>query len=260
MHKLKIISLSLISVLAVVWLIYWLQTPSSIVTDIPEVDFADEPVPDFSQYEQVTDKKQAFFSYLQPAVEAQNEYLLTLRNYLQGLRSKVIANEALNADQKEELQWLINEYRVNEGLNQEQALDALLKKVDVIPVELVLVQSANESAWGTSRFATEGYNFFGMWCFVEGCGFVPSRRSDDASHEVAKYDDLSSAVYSYMRNLNRHPAYRELREIRSRLRMNQQEPTAMQLAEGLVRYSERGHEYIDELQQMIRINKELIDA
>ncbi|MBT1449630.1 glucosaminidase domain-containing protein [Glaciecola sp. XM2] len=259
MHKLKIISLALLSVLVVVLTIYFSQqSPPSIVKDIPEVDFAEDPVPDFASIEDVTEKKNAFFSYLRPAVEAQNAYLLNLRNYIQGLRSKVISNEELNEEQQQELDWLIKEYRVDPDQELLEIFDVLLRRIDIIPVELVLVQSANESAWGTSRFAQDGYNFFGMWCFKKGCGFVPSQRSAGANHEVAKYDNLSKAMYSYMRNLNRHPAYTELRNIRNRLRMNQQEITAIKLSEGLIRYSERGNEYIEELQSMIRVNKELI--
>lgn len=258
MHKLKIISAALFSLLVLVALIIVLQPKPSIVEDIPQVAHANDPVPDFKQFTNVTDKKQAFFDYLRPAVDAQNDYLLRVRNYIQGLRAKVVSQQSLSDDQKQEIDWLLEEYRVDAELALLAKLDALLRRVDIIPAELVLVQSANESAWGTSRFAVQGYNFFGMWCFVENCGFVPNRRKEGAIHEVAKYDNLSSAMYSYMRNLNRHPAYTELRAIRAKLRNSQQEITADKLAEGLGQYSERGEEYIEELKQMISINKELI--
>ena len=258
MHKIKIVSLAALSVFLLIVFILIFQPSPSIVEDFPEVEHASDPVPDFSVYADVTDKKQAFFDYLRPAVEAQNAYLLRVRQYIQGLQAKVAQGESLSEGQQEEIDWLVNEYRVDEDQRQRQVFDALLRRIDIIPVELVLVQSANESAWGTSRFAVEGYNFFGMWCFVENCGFVPNRRNEGAIHEVAKYDDLSSAMYSYMRNLNRHPAYEKLRTIRAQLRNTQQDITAMKLAEGLEDYSERGEEYIDELQNMIRTNRELI--
>nr|WP_136252213.1 glucosaminidase domain-containing protein [Ningiella ruwaisensis] len=257
-HKAKIIGIAALSLVLVIALVIFMQPSPSFVADIPEVEFADDPVPDFSQFERVEDKKKAFFNYLRPAIDLQNEYLLNLRAYLQGLRAKLIAGESLSESQQEELEWLIEEYRVDTDQDEIKIFDALLRKIDIIPAELVLIQSANESAWGTSRFAQEGYNFFGIWCFVEGCGFVPKRRNSGAVHEVAKFDDLSSAMYSYMRNINRHPAYRELRSIRSKLRTNQQEITAMKLAEGLHKYSERGEEYVEELQLMIQINRDLI--
>ena len=97
-------------------------------------------------------------------------------------------------------------------------LETLIRRVDTIPEALVLVQAANESGWGASRFAQKGYNFFGLWCFKKGCGFVPKQRDDDAVHEVAKFRDLSHAVMTYIRNLNRHYAYKDLRVIRQNLR------------------------------------------
>lgn len=258
MHKLKIISAACLSLFILMGLIFYFQPKPSVVDNLPQVGHATDPVPDFKQFDDITEKKQAFFDYLRPAVDAQNDYLLRVRSYLQGLRAKVLAQEPLSRDQQEEIAWLVEEYRVEPQQYPLVVLDKLLRRIDIIPAELVLVQSANESAWGTSRFAVEGYNFFGMWCFVEDCGFVPHRRNEGANHEVARYDDLSSAMYSYMRNLNRHPAYTDLRAIRARLRNSQQEITAVKLAEGLSQYSERGEEYIEELQQMIRINKELI--
>ena len=122
------------------------------------------------------------------------------------------------------------------------------------------MQAANESAWGTSRFARQGYNFFGLWCFTEGCGFVPKRRNSDADHEVHKFRNLTVAVRTYFRNLNGHPAYKELRDIRYQLRQNNSEVTAEKLVHGLSKYSERGQEYIDELLDMLRFNRKFMEV
>ncbi len=51
----------------------------------------------------------------------------------------------------------------------------------------------------------------------------------------------------------------ELREIRADHRQNGEDPDASELAGGLMRYSERGQEYIDELRAMIRHNTEVIE-
>jgi len=55
-----------------------------------------------------------------------------------------------------------------------------------------------------------------------------------------------------MFNINTHSAYSELREIRESLAPL--ELDGNKLAMGLIRYSERGEEYIKEVQSMIRIN------
>ena len=77
--------------------------------------------------------------------------------------------------------------------------------MDIIPEMMVLVQAANESGWGTSRFSRMGLNLFGQWCYVRGCGLVP-RAEEDGRHEVAKFDSVNDSV-CYMRNINTHGAY-----------------------------------------------------
>lgn len=261
MHKRETVKIVLITlgVLAVIVINAWiLATREPDILEVPQTKESSKPVPDFAQYDNVRDKKTAFFAYLKPEVEKQNAYLLSLRHYIQTLLRKVLAEEALDEDEAKRLAWLVEEYRVDEEQTIKARLLALLQKVDAVPVELVLAQAANESAWGTSRFAQQGYNFFGLWCFRKGCGFVPSQRSADAEHEVAKFDNLSRATYTYMRNLNRHEAYTDLRQIRSRLRANQIPITGIALAEGLMNYSERGAAYVEELQNMIRYNEEYL--
>ena len=61
-----------------------------------------------------------------------------------------------------------------------------------------------------------------------------------------------------MRNINRHNAYSDLRDIRARLRRNQKEISGMALAEGLMNYSQRGAAYVEELQAMMRFNREYL--
>ncbi|WP_414830819.1 glucosaminidase domain-containing protein [Alteromonas sp. H39] len=261
MHKRETVKIVLITigVLAVIVINAWiLASREPDILQVPETQEAKKPVPDFGSIDDVTEKKAAFFSYLRPEVEKQNAYLLSLRHYLQTVLREVMAGEDIDEEDLERVNWLSDEYRVDDAKSLKSRILSLLERVDILPVELVLAQAANESAWGTSRFAQKGYNFFGLWCFRKGCGFVPSRRNEDANHEVARFDNLSRATYTYMRNLNRHDAYEELRRIRSRLRANQIPINGVALAEGLMNYSERGAAYVEELQNMIRFNEEYL--
>lgn len=227
---------------------------------IPAPEQLHQPVPDFDLYTNVDEKKQAFFDYLRPAVEYHNQIILNDRNLLQAIRQKMIDGQPLSRYQKNKLTKLSQSYKLDALPHNVDGINRLLRRVDIVPVELVLVQAANESAWGTSRFARQGFNFFGMWCFRKGCGFVPKQRDDDAGHEVAKFKDLSHAVKAYLANINSHYAYSELRGIRASLRRNQQSVTAEYLVEGLMSYSERGQDYIDELLHMIRTNRKYLTS
>lgn len=260
MKKFKPQAISLALVLALIVGVFVIQSSKNTVNNFPYLEYGGEPVPDFNQYERVQDKKRAFFNYLTPVIVAQNEYISSVRTLIRELQTLHLADQSLTTRQQKELDWLITEYRVKDIKAPEEVFTKLLRRVDVIPAELVLVQTANESAWGTSRFAQEGYNFFGIWCFDKGCGFVPTKRNEGAAHEVAKFDDLNEAMYAYMRNLNSHPAYTELRAIRSALKKSDKKVTANALAAGLINYSERREAYIEEIRMMIRVNQKFMSS
>ena len=137
----------------------------------------------------------------------------------------------------------------------EEHVEKLLLRVDVVPASLVIAQAAKESGWGSSRFAREGNNFFGIWCFNRGCGMTPANRDAGRHHEVAMFDTVKEGVRYYIRTINSHNAYSTLRQIRAVARNNNQPFGGEQLATGLLRYSERGVLYVNEIQSMIRYNR-----
>ena len=134
-------------------------------------------------------------------------------------------------------------------------MQQLLLRVDKVPASLALSQAAIESAWGTSRFAVKGNNLFGQWCYKKGCGLVPLRRNAGSNHEVAKFASVANSVNAYMRNINTHRAYADLRANRAQLRQAEQDVTGHLLAENLMFYSELREVYVHEVQAVIRINK-----
>lgn len=213
-------------------------------------------VPDFEAIANVEMKKRAFFDFLQPYVDAQNEKVQGQRERLLDVIGKIKNNIEPSRDDRVFIKTLGDEYEMEgEDYHDLDYLDRLLRRVDVLPPSLVLAQAANESGWGTSRFAQEAYNFFGQWCYVEGCGLVPGRRRDSSSHEVKTFNSIEEAVNAYFMNINTFPSYLDLRRIRESLRNDAKPIDGISLTEGLSSYSERGADYIDELQAMIYYNE-----
>lgn len=226
--------------------------------NVPQVEIKTE-VPDFTEIRDTRERKQSFFEFLMPAVIAENARIEAQRARLMQLARRIDSGESLNAAEQRAFAQLADEYEVDLDKNsQVDALQLLKRRVDTIPEAMILVQAANESGWGSSRFATEGLNFFGQWCFRKGCGLVPSGRDEDGKHEVAKFESVNASVRSYLRNINTHPAYLELRQIREQHRRNGERASSTDLTQGLVSYSERREEYIEELNAMIRVNRSLI--
>ncbi|WP_077530656.1 glucosaminidase domain-containing protein [Vreelandella utahensis] len=211
--------------------------------------WATAPLPDFTQYSVVSDKKDAFFGYLFPRIALANLRIQAARAYLKELRGKAELSD-------EEQEWLTTRatrLRVK-GDKPEDLISGLERRMNIIPPSLVLAQAANESAWGTSRFATQGNNLFGQWCFSPGCGLVPNSRPAGMTHEVEVFDSPYRSIRAYLTNLNRHNAYQQLRERRRALLNDNEFPDGISLAGGLQSYSERGQAYVEEIRSMIRAN------
>jgi Bax protein len=207
-------------------------------------------LPNFADYKDVKAKKRDFFNYLLPRIRKANDVELERRDFLLTLDP-----EELSKRDKEQLTNLAKRYRVTTEMNYAELIDALLIKVDAVPAALILAQGANESGWGTSRFARTGYNFFGIWCFSKGCGMTPKDRNDGAVHEVQKFESTQASVNKYVLTLNSHPAYAKLRDVRAKQRRDDEALLGHELAVGLEKYSERGEEYVEEIQSMITFNK-----
>ena len=153
----------------------------------------------------VKQKKSAFFGYILPLVEAQNTLIQRKRDKL--LELKLLGVDEYSRSQRNFLTDLAKEYRLTVSEITPAEVKQLISRVDQVPASLALAQAAMESAWGTSRFAVQANNLFGQWCYEKGCGLVPLRRNAGSKHEVAKFDSVSDAIKSYLRNINTHRAY-----------------------------------------------------
>ena len=235
--------------------------------------------PDFNRDGDIQAKKHAFYAYLLPQIDQANQEIARERQWLLNLQARLTQGMSLkDADQMASLNPTLtdaaaaaihneaaalrrlgkryNMAAVGDGQGAlEEHVEKLLLRVDVVPASLVIAQAAKESGWGSSRFAREGNNFFGIWCFNRGCGMTPANRDAGRHHEVAMFDTVKEGVRYYIRTINSHNAYSTLRQIRAVARNNNQPFGGEQLATGLLRYSERGVLYVNEIQSMIRYNR-----
>ena len=252
------------------------------VTESPASPLVTE-LPDFAAVVDVRARKQQFFEFLHSHIVAENAAIADDRQRLLALQQRIERGEGVDDDGRQLLQHLASHYGLEaaqgegeasagseetaetQGTEGAEATEAtqnteqkllmeLLKRVDGVPASLVLAQAANESAWGTSRFAREGLALFGQWCFRAGCGMVPAQRPRGAVYEMRRFRDVAAAVRAYLLNINTHNAYRNLRDIRAWMRQQGQSLDSIHLADGLSVYSERGDDYINEIRSIIRQN------
>ncbi|AHF01617.1 FlgJ [Thiomicrospira aerophila AL3] len=219
-----------------------------------------QTLPDFAVITDIEARKLAFVDFMLPLITTQNAELTQLRQALIDL-------ELNQLTPKQRAYWanIGNDYQepFERHADLVQWRQAMLIKVDVIPPSLALSQAAKESGWGMSRFAQEGNNLFGQWCFSQGCGLVPAARPAGQHHEVRVFESPQAAVAAYMHNLNSAPFYQDFRQHRAQIRQLKQQTqlgaasylSGYELAQGLVAYSIRGDAYIADLQGIIRFNQ-----
>lgn len=120
-----------------------------------------------------------------------------------------------------------------------------------IPFDLIVAMAAYESAWGTSRFALEGNNLFGIRTWDPLIPQMKAKKRPNADWGVRKYETYCTCIVDYIQILNNHPAYEEFRKQRS-LELNRYGYTnASILAQFLVAWSELGEQYTSRLKQII---------
>jgi len=143
------------------------------------------------------------------------------------------------------------------GLEETVSRKTLLAHVDIVPASLVLAQAALESGWGQSRFAREGNALFGERTFdMDVAGMLPQDvESGGTKFKVKRFSSTADSIRSYLKTLNTHAAYAQLRQVRADLRRRKATLTGKALAPTLLKYSEIGEKYVKRLLNTIQASQ-----
>jgi len=193
-------------------------------------------------------KRELFIKIVLPLILSENEKI-------QGDRKKLFKILGKNFNTVGERVWLkrrFKEYKI-----EDQDLAKLKMRMDIIPVSIALAQAANESGWGTSRFALEGNALFGQWTWSKK-GISPKDKDPDQSHKILQFQILKASVRAYKNNLNTHNAYQEFREVRAKLRQSGTKITGLALIPYLKNYAAIGEKYVAIIKN-IMVNNSLTD-
>jgi Bax protein len=186
-------------------------------------------------------KRELFIKIILPLILYENEKITEDRKKLFQILSK-------NFNTSGERVWIkrrFREYKIDD-----QDLSKLKMRMDIIPVSIALAQAANESGWGTSRFALEGNALFGQWTWSKK-GISPENQDKDKSHRVLQFQILKASVKAYKNNLNTHNAYKEFREARAQIRQKGKKINGLDLTKYLERYASIGEKYVKILESII---------
>ncbi len=214
--------------------------PQAFITDLPA---------SLQKIERAGKRKRLFIKTMLPAVLRANAAIKADRDFVKAVIALDIPPGELPDKMRRKLRALAEAYEVDPN-----NLAALKRRVDIVPPALVLAQAAIETGWGTSRFAQQGNAIFGQHTSdPDDRGMVP-KGLEDPSFRVRAFEIVTGAVEAYLRNLNTHPAYAELRRIRAEARARGDYPDGPEMAAGLADYSARGQDYVEDIRLTIRAN------
>ena len=189
-------------------------------------------------------RKEFFIQIVLPLILQENNNIRLDRKRLFS-----IINKSNNTEL--EKRWLEKKYK-QYGIPSKD-LFTLKIRMDEIPVSLALAQAAKETGWGTSRFAVKGNALFGQWTW-SGEGLKPKNAEEGKDHKVMRFHSLQLSVRAYLRNLNTHSSYKNLRKARTELRNQNKQLDSIILAKYLDKYAETGSQYTEVLMKIIDQN------
>ena len=189
-------------------------------------------------------KRELFIKIVLPLILDENQKIMDDRKKL----FKILAKNFNTVGEKVWLKRRFREYKI-----EDQDLSKLKIRMDIIPVSIALAQAANESGWGTSRFALEGNALFGQWTWSKK-GISPANKDPNKTHKILQFQILKASVRAYKNNLNTHSAYKEFREVRAQLRQDDKQIVGLDLTKYLKNYAAIGEKYVSILENIIERN------
>lgn len=225
------------------------------IAEIPRLYLTEAPSGwhDFAPREQSPlTKKGLFFRVLAPLALRANELILQDRARIEWL----LRQETLDP---QDAVWL-DEVALRFGVGSDAAapLDSaavgeLLRRVDSVPVSLVLAQAAEEIGWGTPRFCAVGSTLLEEWSWTKPAADTPELRATLRGFGFRPFEQPLRAVLGYMHDLNTSEARADFRARRAALRAAGELIAGPALAESA--HGDRGAAYVDKLHKIMRMNQ-----
>ncbi|MDA3929425.1 MAG: glucosaminidase domain-containing protein [Prolixibacteraceae bacterium] len=187
-------------------------------------------------------RKEQFINQVLPSILIVRFQMENQSRKVKRIINRIESGKELRSNEINFTDSLMKRFRVS-------SLENLLKGMKPHQTSLVLAQAAVESGWGSSRFAIEGNNLFGIWTTANDPNVIKSLYDrEEQSIYVKKYPNISESISHYFLTLGRHNAYKKFRAKRY------EEKDVFELIEALNKYSERGYEYTSLLKKIVEWN------
>ena len=126
-------------------------------------------------------------------------------------------------------------------------------KFQIVPREIIIAQAVIESDYGTSRFAKEANNLFGIRTYDLSLPHVKPLGQPQSKFGLKKYKDKCDSVVDYYKVINNGHAFERFREVRYQMVLLD-EIDVFELVETLERYASNPN-YVNLVKKTIKMLK-----
>lgn len=205
--------------------------------------------PDFRDMKNVSEKKKSFINFMSKEIDEANQELCKQRQTILKLQDILNNKQDLDENQITKVKKYTLFYKIWDAKTLPEQVNALVTKVNIAPKSLVIAQAILETGWGTSRFAVDYNNYFGLHCFEENCGV----KAKDSDVQVETFKDVGDSILGYYFRLNTGEKFAKFRQVRQTGGIDSN--NADRLINTLTDYSSLGgDEYQNRLNSVIKSN------
>lgn len=192
-----------------------------------------------------------FYEMLLPVVLKANEALIAEREQVLRLRKEFYETGDLTAESMDELKKWIERYDVKLSDDLDTLFNTLVPRVDAVTPTLLLTMAAEDSGFGTSRYARE-YNAIFNQRDWDGNGAVPDEaQKEGPQYRIKIFPSLYEAVLSEIHYLNTNGYFENYRIAREKYRRTDNPMRGYSIAHLLINFPYRPIKYPDILKHLI---------
>jgi len=192
-----------------------------------------------------------FFEMMTPIILKANEALASEREQVLSLRKEFDENGDLTPESMEELNKWITRYDVKPSDDIDTLFNILIPRVDGVTPTLLLTMAAEDSGFGTSRYARE-YNAVFNQRDWNGNGAIPDEKQKEGpQYRIKIFPSLYEAVVSQIHYLNTNGYFENYRMARAKYRRSHNLMRGYSVAHLLINFPYRPMKYPDIIKHLI---------
>ena len=192
-----------------------------------------------------------FYEMLLPVVLKANEALIAEREQVLRLKKEFDEKGDLTQESMDELKKWIERYDVKLSDDLDTLFNTLIPRVDGVTPTLLLTMAAEDSGFGTSRYARE-YNAIFNQRDWDGKGAIPDEKQKEGpQYRIKIFPSLYEAVLSEIHYLNTNGYFENYRIARAKYRRTDNMMRGYSIAHLLINFPYRPMKYPDILKHLI---------